>query len=129
VQPGSGAGGALPPGRAARLSGMSPAVDLEIAGNCSERPSAAAVAEELGTFADTVEAAWARPLVLYIGDDWEREYPTRERLDRPLWHRRFLRRPNVDGWSIWQIHGYAKVEGIIGGVDLNIMRATDNEAH
>jgi lysozyme len=101
---------------------LPPAVDLEIAGNCRDRPSAADVAGELGRFMDTVETAWGRPLVLYVGDDWERVYPTRERLGRSLWHRRFLRRPDVNGWSIWQVHGYARVEGVSGGVDLNVMR-------
>ena len=60
--------------------------------------------------------------MLYVGDEYEREYPVRERLSRPLWHRRFLRRPNVDGWVIWQLHGYASVAGVSGGVDLNVMR-------
>jgi len=49
-------------------------------------------------------------------------YPIRHELDRPLWHRRFLLRPNLDGWSIWQLHGYARVDGIEGGVDFDVMR-------
>lgn len=48
--------------------------------------------------------------------------PVREGLDRPLWHFRFLRRPNVDGWMVSQVHGFARVDGIAGSVDLNIMR-------
>jgi GH25 family lysozyme M1 (1,4-beta-N-acetylmuramidase) len=46
----------------------------------------------------------------------------RGRLDRDLWHRRFLLRPDVARWTIWQLHGYARVAGIDGGVDLNVMR-------
>ena len=103
-------------------SALPPAVDLELAGNCGRRPSPADVAAEVRTFVEIVEAAWEGPLVLYVGDDWERRYPTREELDRRLWHFRFLRRPNVDGWTIWQVHGFARVDGIQGGVDLNIMR-------
>ena len=101
---------------------LPPAVDLELAGNCHDRPSVAAVSGHVDDFVEAVEAAWHRPVVLYIGDDWDRAYPTRERAGRYLWHRRFLRRPNVDAWKIWQIHGYAKVEGVDGGVDLDIMR-------
>lgn len=101
---------------------LPPAVDLELAGNCSTRPTAANVRHQLDSFIAQVEAAWGRPLVLYVGDDWERAYPTRARSDRPLWHRRILRRPDVDGWTIWQIHGLANIDGIQGPVDLNIMR-------
>lgn len=103
---------------------LAPAVDLELAGNCAARPSPAEVAAELDKFIQAVEAEWDRPLVLYVGDDWERQYPVRMRLDRPLWHRRILRRPNVDGWIIWQIHGMAKINGIDGPVDLNVMRTS-----
>lgn len=63
-------------------------------------------------------------VVLYVGDDFERAYPVREQLDRPLWHHRFLLRPDLDGWFIWQLHGYARVDGIDGGVDLDVMRAS-----
>jgi lysozyme len=101
---------------------LPPAIDLELAGNCSRRPDTAAVAEELADFLALVEGAWDRRVVLYVGDDWEDRYPVRDRLDRPLWHRRVLRRPNVDGWAIWQVHGFAHVEGISGDADLNIMR-------
>jgi lysozyme len=101
---------------------LAPAVDLEMAGNCSTRPPRAALAKELDAFITVVEEAWGRPLVLYVGDDFEAAYPVRARLDRYLWHRRNLRRPDVDGWSIWQVQGWAKVDGIPGRVDLNVMR-------
>jgi lysozyme len=101
---------------------MAPAVDLEIAGNCSRRPDPAAVNAELDTFLDAVERAWGREALLYVGDDWERVYPVRGRSDRLLWHRRFLLRPDVDRWHIWQLHGFARVEGAPGRIDLNVMR-------
>jgi lysozyme len=109
-----------PPDREA----LPPAVDLELAGNCSARPSPAEVNDQLNDFIGPVEEAWRREVVLYVGDDFERLYPVRRELDRPLWHRRFLLRPNLDGWLIWQLHGYAQVEGIAGGVDLDVMRAS-----
>lgn len=73
-------------------------------------------------FDGTERSPWGREIVLYVGDDFEGRYPVRKRLDRPLWHRRFLLRPNVDGWLIRQLHGYAHVTGIPGGFDLNVMR-------
>jgi lysozyme len=103
---------------------LPPAVDLELAGNCSARPSPAEVKQQLGVFIRLVEAAWGREVILYVGDDFEQAYPVRQELDRPLWLRRFLLRPNVDAWLIWQLHGYARVHGIDGGVDLDVMRAS-----
>jgi lysozyme len=98
---------------------LAPAVDLETAGNCAKRPDQKTVAKELKTFVDLVEDAWERPMVLYVGADWEGVYPVR--LDRPRWHRDLVFRPDF-GWHIWQIHGFADVEGVATRVDLNIMR-------
>lgn len=101
---------------------LAPAVDLELKGNCSRRPPASKVDAELDQFLVLVEEAWGRPVVLYVGDEYENRYPVRERLGRPLWRRRFLRRPNAKGWVLWQVNGYARVAGISGGVDLDVMR-------
>jgi lysozyme len=101
---------------------LPPAVDLELAGNCSARPGPSEVRGQLGDFIRLIEEAWGREVILYVGDDFERAYPVRHELDRPLWHRRFLLRPDLDGWLIWQLHGYARVDGIDGGVDLDVMR-------
>lgn len=107
---------------APEVGALAPAVDLELVGNCGRRPPAADVYHELDAFLAPVEAAWGREVVLYVGDEFERKYPVRERYGRPLWHRRFLLRPDVKGWTIWQLHGFARVEGVSGTVDLNVMR-------
>lgn len=101
---------------------LPPAVDLELAGNCSARPPAPQVRGELEEFLETVEGRTGARVVVYIGDDFERRYQARVRLNRPLWHRRILRRPDVEGWWIWQVMGHAHVDGIDGDVDLNVMR-------
>ena len=101
---------------------MAPAVDLELKGNCRARPDPAAVKQELARFLNLVESETRKTMVLYVGDDFEDRYPIRSSMGRPLWHRRVLRRPDVDGWIIWQVHGYARVDGIQGRVDLNVMR-------
>jgi lysozyme len=80
------------------------------------------VRAEVDRFPDVVECETGTEGVLYVGDDWEDRYPIRVDGGRQLWHRRFLRRPDVDGWLIWQITGFANVEGIDGDADLNIMR-------
>jgi lysozyme len=101
---------------------LAPAVDLELAGNCRRRPRPADVDAEVRSFVAVVEEAWDRQVVAYVGDDWESRYRVRKQLGRPLWHFRFLRRPDGDGWVVWQVHGFAHVDGIKGGVDLDIMR-------
>ncbi len=103
---------------------LPPAVDLELAGNCSARPPERAVDAELTRFLLLVETAWEREVVLYVGNDFEEAYPGREELGRPLWLRRFLLRPSEDWW-IWQLHGRAVVDGVEGGVDLDVMRPLD----
>jgi lysozyme len=103
---------------------LAPAVDLELAGNCTARPGATEVYAQLDDFFKLVEGAWGRKVVLYVGDDFERVYPVRHQLDRPLWLRRFLLRPEMGGWLMWQLHGYARVDGITGGVDLDVMRGS-----
>jgi lysozyme len=101
---------------------LPPVVDLELAGNCSKRPDRAWVERELGAFLEQVESATGQTVVLYVGDDFEGRYHLRDEMDRPIWHRRVLIRPDVDGWWIWQVHGYASVDGIDGDADLDVMR-------
>ena len=100
---------------------LPPAVDLELAGNCRYRPSRSEVQDELLAFIRPVEEAWSQDVVLYLGDDFESAYDVTGFLHRPLWLRRFLVRPR-DEWFIWQLHGYAHVEGIEGPADLDVMR-------
>lgn len=108
---------ALPPDEDA----LPPAVDLEIAGNCASPPAAEVVRAELNRFLRIVESAWGRQALLYIGNDFRSRYDFVEALERPLWHRRILLRPNIDGWVVWQVTGWAHVDGIKGDVDLDVM--------
>ena len=106
---------------------LPPAVDLEIGGNCRGRPSRDHVASELDRFLSEVEAAWRTRVLIYTDDRFEHLYPVRERLGRDLWTRRFLLRPS-QRWTVWQLHGLARVDGVGGPVDLNVGRLTRLEA-
>jgi lysozyme len=103
---------------------LPPAVDLELVGNCSARPDAAAVEAELDAFLAPVEAAWGREVVLYVGEDWEGEYPVLDRSPRPRWLVSFLGRPDPD-WSVWQFHWWGDVDGVRGDVDVDVARLAD----
>ena len=101
---------------------LPPALDLELAGNCRSRPQPDALRRELGVFLTTVEAAWSRQILLYLGDDFEAEYRIRDHVHRSLWQPNFLRRPSGDDWAIWQVGGFSRVTGISGRVDLDVGR-------
>lgn len=57
---------------------LPPAVDLEIAGNCRERPNREEVQRELDQFVHIVGAATGQRVILYVGDDFEARYPVRD---------------------------------------------------
>ncbi len=104
---------------------LPPALDLELAGNCSARPSAADVAKEVAAFVEAVEQETGETMVLYIGDDWQGRYPVVDREDHPRWARRLYRRPLTDDWWIWQFSGTSRVDGIEGHTDLNVMKGDE----
>lgn len=108
-----------------RIGELPPAVDLELAGNCSARPDREWVDRELGEFIDIVSAETGQWLVQYTGDDFEKHYTIRDDLDLAIWHRRTMFRADVDDWWIWQVSGWAAIDGIEGQADLNVMRSTD----
>jgi lysozyme len=103
---------------------LPPAVDLELQGNCSARPAAADVREEVEAFIDAVEAGTGQDVVLYVLDSWEERYPTRDlaRGDRRVWQRRIGPLRPAGDWWLWQFTFEARVDGIDGPVDLNVMR-------
>lgn len=100
---------------------LPPAVDLELVGNCSARPSTDAVVDELDDFLAVVEESWGTDVVLYVGEDWESRYPVLDRSDRPRWLVSFLGRPDVT-WTVWQTSWWGRVDGIEGDVDIDVGR-------
>lgn len=105
-----------------RDADLPPALDLELGGNCRERPTAEEVEAEVTAFVDIVEAETGRQVVLYVLGNWEELYPVPDdKSSRPRWIRRLVLRPSGQ-WYIWQFSGAAKVSGVTGGVDLNVMR-------
>ncbi len=106
---------------------LPPAIDLELAGNCSERPDREWVHAQLIEFLDRVESATGTSAVLYVGEDFEDRYHLRGDLARAEWRRRILLRPEDERWWIWQFSGWGRVAGIEGDADLDVMRGTPAE--
>lgn len=96
------------------------AVDLELGGNCAARPPTEGVLAEVEAFIDVVETETGTKLVLYVLEDFNQLYPALDRFDRARWERRILLRPRGD-WFIWQFTFEGAVDGVDGGVDINVM--------
>ena len=103
---------------------LPPAVDVELAENCADRPAGDDLRRELLAFLEIVESATGAQAVLYVGNDLEAQYGIRDELDRRLWLPRPLLRPDGDWW-IWQASAFAHVNGVAGGVDLDVMRPSE----
>jgi lysozyme len=103
---------------------LPPAVDLEFGGNCSARPSRAALLRELRVFLDRVEAHSGKPALLYLTEEFDSFYRISEAVDRPLWLRSLVRRPEYGArpWLIWQASNFRRLRGIEGRVDWNVAR-------
>lgn len=97
------------------------AVDLEFPNNCADRPSVDQLHGELAVFLETVEQTTGRPVLLYVEDEFDDVYGVLERFDGPVWHRRILERPEDTNWAVWQFIDFARVDGIDGGVDMNVV--------
>lgn len=104
---------------------LPPAIDLELIGACEERPPRSVVSQELEDFRQAVEEAWSRPLLVYARGDFRSEYDLGELASNPQWVTHFFIRPRDDAWTVWQIHYVARVDGIDGGVDLDVFRLDD----
>ncbi|MGH1505843.1 MAG: GH25 family lysozyme [Acidimicrobiales bacterium] len=108
----------VPPGEA----DLPPVIDLEFGGNCSARPAPDVLRAEVEVWIETVEAATGDDVVLYVMDDFDDRYGITDAFERDRWERRILRRPERD-WVFWQLSFFSQVDGIEGGVDLDVRRA------
>ena len=105
---------------------LPPAVDIEFVGNCGARPTVADLQRELMAFLTPVEAAFGRPAIVYVVDAAAAQYQAAIP-DRPRWVRSLGRPPGNGDWVLWQYHNAGHVDGIEGGVDLNILRGGADE--
>lgn len=105
-----------------RRTTLPPAVDLELGGNCATPPGRADLLHEVKVFIDAVEKATGRDLVVYAYPDFEERYHLTAALDRRLWVRLLGAKEPGSDWWMWQKSDDATVDGLSGGVDLNLLR-------
>ena len=105
---------------------LPPVVDIEYSGNCSTRPPVDVMARELAAFVAPVEAAFGRPVMLYVMGETLETY--RGAIPpRPTWVRWLAMQPWDAGWTLWQYHDRGHVAGIAGDVDLNVFSGSDSD--
>lgn len=99
---------------------LAPAVDLEYSG-CSQRPDRAVLQRELGIFIQTVEQAVGKQVILYALPSFTKRYPIADQfVSRDRWVRRLFRRPETDGWAVWQVSDRGRVKGINEPTDIDV---------
>ncbi|TIT85219.1 MAG: lysozyme, partial [Mesorhizobium sp.] len=100
---------------------LPPVVDIEFHGNCPDRPSPAELSAELLAFLGPVEAAYGKPVIIYITDEAAPTYAARI-APRQRWLRSIAMPPKEEDWVYWQYLDTGRVDGIDGDVDLNVLK-------
>lgn len=104
---------------------LEPVLDLEHSPHCGQRPGREQVYKEIDAYIGSVEATTGKDVMLYVGDDFDRDYGIRQRYaDAEYWQLRYLRRP-ADSHRIWQVGNFFAVDGAPGKVDLNVGRVEE----
>lgn len=100
--------------------GQPPALDLELAGSCTDPPSRAALLAEVREFLQRVDETLATTTLVYLYPDFEDRFGfAKDLADHPQWVRRLGERPPARDWAVWQYDDRGSVPGIRGGVDRN----------
>jgi lysozyme len=105
---------------------LPPAVDLEFGGNCGKRPARTEFEAGLEQFIAALKERYRQEPVLYATEEFHAAYLAGTHFaGYPLWIRNIWTAPDetkYPRWHIWQYANYARVKGIDGPVDLNVMR-------
>lgn len=103
---------------------LPPAIDLEFAGNCAQRPSRKAFAHALAVYVRDVRKATGQEPVLYVTTEFYDAYLINSPFQRrALWLRDVrgdLDRPLFSRVAWWQFASAGAVNGVDGPVDLNV---------
>lgn len=106
------------------IDSLPPVVDLEFVGNCKERPNVENVQKEISIFLDRVDTYYNAKTVLYLTNEFIEKYLGDQFFHHPIWIRNIFIHPNTFSsldWMIWQYKSTARINGIQGPVDLNVL--------
>lgn len=110
-------------GDGVRRARLVPALDLELAGSCSDPPPADVLLVEVREFLAALERRTGRPALVYLYPEFEERYGFADDLaEHPQWVRRLGDRAPRRDWTVWQYDDAGSVPGVAGGVDRNLMK-------
>ncbi len=107
---------------------LPPVVDLEYVGNSKKRPSVEDFQKELRDFLKIIEGKFGRKPLFYTTYDFAGDYLKEDFTEYDIWVRDVFSHPDEEvypEWVIWQYTPKGRVNGIVGDVDLNVLRTKD----
>lgn len=106
---------------------LPPAIDLEFKGNCSRRPTAPDLHDQLLDFSDRVARALGAAPVFYVTPEFLRAYSDALPPGADIWIRSILFSPGREAgapWTFWQFASHGRVPGIDGPVDQDVFNGS-----
>jgi lysozyme len=103
-------------------SALPVAIDLELWGNSTVRPSGSSVRAELKTFIEGIQVRYGRPPLLYLPYEFYDLYLDEGFLEH-IWVPDYNLPPRGalrNRWTVWQFTEHGRVDGINGFVDQNV---------
>ncbi|TGK08996.1 lysozyme [Leptospira fletcheri] len=106
------------------VDSLPPVVDLEFVGNCKDRPPIENVQNEISIFLSIIDTYYNTKTILYLTNEFIEKYLEGNFFNHPIWIRNIFMHPNTFSsidWVIWQYKSTARINGIDGPVDLNVL--------
>ena len=102
---------------------LPPAIEIDFADGCNDRPSRDVVLEELKRFIIMVEAHTQRPVLLLVSKRFEANYDVTSALDRPIWSAQNFFPPDYAArpWRMWRASDMRRIDGINGPVNWDVV--------
>ncbi|GBF39802.1 glycoside hydrolase family 25 protein [Leptospira johnsonii] len=107
---------------------LPPVADLEFVRNCKDRPPIQDVKKEISDFLSILENHYGKRPILYLTYEFIDLYLKDDFSEYPVWIRDIFGHPSSSfkrNWIIWQYHSRARLEGIEGPVDLNVLKGDE----
>ncbi len=111
----------------ANLNGdvLPPALDLEFSPYCNAKPKRDTVIKEINAYLAEVNAQSGKQAILYVGAQFEKTYHVTDAFKGyKYWHLKYVLREDGAKSHIWQAGNFYHVNGVQGGVDLNLSKIT-----
>lgn len=102
-------------------------IDAEHMGPCKTSPQVQDVVTEIATFLDRLEVHYGRRPLIYTTREFHDAHLKDQFPDEVFWIRSLIFPPRFrrSQWIVWQYHNRGRRAGIVGPVDLNVVRDTD----